>query len=106
MRQATQRPNPPRDPRADLERLAKLIGVRLEPILARSPALTGEHSMLTQKDVCAYIKMSRTQFYHLRRGDKRFDNLPPFPTGRYNGSCTVWRRKDVDRWLSQLPESA
>lgn len=62
------------------------------------PAQPGAHSftdrLLTARDVCEELAISRATLYRLRRRD------PTFPDPFYLGPRLVrWRKPDLDRWV-------
>ena len=66
-----------------LEHLAGLLAQKLEPALQRSVMVArSDGAMMSIAEICAYMNLSRTQFYFLRRGEVEIDgeSLPPFPS--------------------------
>ena len=88
-----------------LRELARLIADRLKPVVRRASLVASDSAMMTMAEVMDYIKISRTQLYHLRRGTLTAAGapLPVFPKPRHNGSCLTWKRAEIDSWLSKLP---
>jgi excisionase family DNA binding protein len=59
--------------------------------------------ILTIEELCAWLKMSRTQVYSMlrKRGQARMRH--PLPALRVNGNVR-FRKADVEAWLERLAE--
>ena len=57
-------------------------------------------SLLTSREVCARVGVSRPHLYRLM---KRLEH--PFPAQIHIGRCARWVSSEVDRWIEEEIES-
>jgi len=82
----------------DVKRLENKISV-LDRKLAGKSVPGIEPALLSARETAAYIGMSYGAFRTLKSTKPGY--LPP---AVIRNGCLVWRRTDLDRWISTLPK--